>query len=182
MKVGMISPIAVDNKVHVINMTFEIFPEYFQTLVKTLKIMHPQNHELIRIGAEYDGGYVLIDNFYSNGIAYSFGIRDEISWDNEIADCGYQVFMYDMTIEDIPYHRPEFHFFREGIGGTKDPIQKLDTLENFIARNGHQNSRNMILKMDVEGAEWDFLETVKSETLAQFDQIVLEFHDRYRIS
>ena len=34
----------------------------------------------------------------------------------------------------------------------------------------------MILKMDVEGAEYDFLETVTPETLKQFDQIVFEFH------
>lgn len=30
--------------------------------------------------------------------------------------------------------------------------------------------------MDVEGAEWGFLESVKPETLAQFGQIAFEFH------
>lgn len=35
----------------------------------------------------------------------------------------------------------------------------------------------MILKMDVEGAEWSFLATVPSETLSKFDQMVFEFHD-----
>ena len=149
-------------------------------MVDALRLKRVKNYRLARAGRSYDGGYILIDNFYKNGIAYSFGIRDEISWDNDVANCGYQIFMYDMTINDLPYHRPEFHFFKEGIGGVKDPIQKLDTLENFIERNGHQNRRNMILKMDVEGAEWDFLETVKSETLKQFDQIVFEFHDLVR--
>ena len=53
----------------------------------------------------------------------------------------------------------------------------MNTLENFIKLNGHKDKSNMILKMDVEGAEWSFLSTVKSETLNQFDQMVFEFHD-----
>lgn len=45
-----------------------------------------------------------------------------------------------------------------------------------MAANGHADKSDMILKMDVEGAEWDFLKTVKSETLSRFDQMVFEFH------
>lgn len=89
----------------------------------------------------------------------------------------YNIFMYDMTIDKLPYENGKFHFFKEGIGGVKDESKLLDTLENFISRNGHENNSNMILKMDVEGAEWDFLETVSSDTLNKFEQIVFEFHD-----
>ncbi|MBR1421600.1 MAG: FkbM family methyltransferase [Selenomonadaceae bacterium] len=157
---------------------FEVIPEYFRTLVETLQIKRVKDYRLARAGDDHDGGYILIDNLDSQGgIAYSFGIEREISWDHDMAECGYQIFMYDMTIDDLPYHRPEFHFFQEGIGRELDLSQRLDTLENFIERNGHQNQRNMILKMDVEGAEWDFLETVKSETLMKFDQIIFEFHN-----
>ena len=156
---------------------FDIIPEYFCALVENLRMKRVKNFRLARAGSEGDGGYILIDNLDSRGgVAYSFGISNEVSFDDDLANCGYQIFMYDMTIDDLPKHRPEFHFFKEGIGRVRDPINHLDTLEHFIARNGHQNQRNMILKMDVEGAEWDFLETVKSETLAQFDQIVFEFH------
>ena len=56
----------------------------------------------------------------------------------------------------------------------------MHTLDYFIKRNGHENQSNMILKMDVEGAEWSFLSTVTSETLNQFDQMVFEFHDLVR--
>ncbi len=130
--------------------------------------------DFIRAGnPDFDGGYITIND---PRIAYSFGINQDVSWDNDMADLGYQIFMYDMTIVDLPKHRPEFHFFKEGIGYEKDPEQRLDTLENFIKRNGHENQRGMTLKMDVEGAEWDFLEQVSSETLGQFDQLIFEFH------
>ena len=35
----------------------------------------------------------------------------------------------------------------------------------------------MILKMDVEGAEWGFLERVSSEILSQFAQMTFEIHN-----
>lgn len=111
------------------------------------------------------------------GYAYSFGISNEISWDADMANRGYEVFMYDMTIDALPFEHEKFHFFKEGIGGKKDVEKSLDTLENFITRNGHEQNSNMILKMDVEGAEWDFLESVSSETLNKFNQMVFEFHD-----
>ena len=136
-----------------------------------------RNVNFFRAGnPDFDGGYVTINDPRVNKIAYSFGINQDVTWDNDMANLGYQIFMYDMTIEDLPYHRPEFHFFKQGIGEKFDPVQKLDTLEHFLQRNGHENQRNMTLKMDVEGAEWDFLEQVDSKTLEQFDQLIFEFH------
>ena len=120
----------------------------------------------------------MVDDFRKGGgIAYSFGISTEISWDFAMSQRGYDIFMYDMTIDGLPLESEVFHFFKEGIGGRKDVEKSLDTLENFINRNGHENNHDMILKMDVEGAEWDFLENVSSSTLNQFEQLVFEFHD-----
>ena len=90
---------------------------------------------------------------------------------------GYEIYQYDMTVDKPPQENEHFHFFKEGIGGVKDIEKSSDTLENFIKRNGHENQDNMILKMDVEGAEWEFLQTVSSEILSKFDQMVFEFHN-----
>lgn len=113
-------------------------------------------------------------------IAYSFGISDDVSWDLDMARRGYDIFMYDPTIDALPLSNDKFHFFKEGLLGIEVKEKSLNTLENFIKRNGHENKSNMILKMDVEGAEWSFLSTVSSETLSQFDQILFEFHDMTR--
>ncbi len=110
-------------------------------------------------------------------IAYSFGINDDVSWDLDMAQHGYDIFMYDPTINALPQEHERFHFFKEGILGVEVPEKSMHTLDYFIKRNGHENKSNMILKMDVEGAEWSFLSTVTSETLNQFDQMVFEFHD-----
>lgn len=85
--------------------------------------------------------------------------------------------MYDMTINGLPQNHSNFHFFKEGIADKKIVEKSLDTLENFVSRNGHENREDMILKMDVEGAEWDFLSTVPLDLLQKFDQMVFEFHN-----
>lgn len=149
--------------------------EFYERLRSLLKIKRVVGKNFVRVGKHNDGGYIMVDNF-QGGAAYSFGISDDVSWDKDIARRGYDVFMYDPTIDALPEENSRFYFFREGIAGVELKDKNLNTLENFIRRNGHENINNMILKMDVEGAEWSFLSTVSPETLSMFDQIVFEFH------
>lgn len=151
--------------------------EYYSRLQSLLKVSRVMDKSLIRLGKDNDGGYVMVDNFNSPGIAYSFGICDDVSWDYDMTKHGYDVFMYDMTIDSLPFDSQRFHFFKQGISGTEDQKASLDTLEHFVKRNGHWDNANMILKMDVEGAEWSFLSTVSAELLSKFDQMVFEFHN-----
>ena len=151
--------------------------KYYELLRERLKIKKVVGKNFVRLGRPNDGGYVMVDNFKPAGVAYSFGIKDDVSWDWDMAARGYNIFMYDPTIDALPQNHERFHFFKEGILGIEIKEKSMNTLENFIKLNGHENKEDMILKMDVEGAEWSFLSTVTSETLNQCDQIVFEFHD-----
>src|SRR5215207_3061731 len=51
----------------------------------------------------------------------------------------------------------------------------LDTLENQLTRNGDGANR-VVVKMDVEGAEWDTLLRAPAAVLERIDQLVLELH------
>lgn len=151
-------------------------PEYYSQLQDLLHIAKVEGHELVRIGRAHDGGYIMLDDFHEGGIAYSFGISGEISWDKDAASRGYDVFMYDHTIESLPEENSRFHFFKLGISDGRTQDELLKTLEYLIAQNHHEQEHNMILKMDVEGTEWGFLECVSSEVLKQFNQMTFEFH------
>ena len=154
---------------------------YYRELKNLLKLKHVKNFPFVRVGKANDGGYIMLDAFQKmgggGGIAYSFGISGDVSWDYDMVKRGYEIFMYDMTIDALPFQHKNFHFFKQGIGGTKNKEKLLDTLENFFEINGHGDKENLILKMDVEGAEWDFLNSVSSDLLNRFDQIVFEFHN-----
>lgn len=155
--------------------------DYYRELKELLKVKRVKDGDLIRVGlGGADGGYIMLKSFKDNGIAYSFGISNDVTWDNIMAEMGYDIYQYDHTINALPYERKEFHFFKEGISGIDSEEQPLKTLEYYLNRNKHLEEKNMILKMDVEGAEWDFLETVDSSILKQFDQIVFEMHNMVR--
>jgi hypothetical protein len=46
----------------------------------------------------------------------------------------------------------------------------------MLEQNGHSKKDQMLLKIDVEGAEWDVFDGMSSNTLAKFDQIIVEYH------
>lgn len=130
----------------------------------------------IRIGRNYDGGYVMVDDFSKCEAAYSFGISDDVSWDLDIAKRGIDVFLYDHTIEKLPIQNDNFHFFKTGVCGTSGENTNLKTLEEILTENGHIANKNLILKIDIEGAEWEVFSKTPSETIENFAQIVVEFH------
>ena len=130
----------------------------------------------ILLGDKYDGCYVLLDDFDNIKIAYSFGISKNIQFDKALADKGIDVFMYDHTINSLPYQNPKFHWKKLGLCGKKTFNNTLKNLESLIKENGHTNSKNMILKMDIEKWEWESLIDLNEETLNQFKYIAIEYH------
>lgn len=85
--------------------------------------------------------------------------------------------MYDHTIECVSGKNEKTHFFRKGLAGGGEHGNVLSTLQELLSSNGHNEEKNMILKIDIEGAEWEFLENVGEDVLRGFDQIVFELHE-----
>ncbi len=130
----------------------------------------------ILLGEKYDGCYVLLDDFKNIKIAYSFGISSNIQFDKALADKGIDIYMYDHTINSLPYENSKFHWKKIGICGVGKQYPDMKNLEELIKDNGHIQEKNMILKMDVEEWEWDSINTLKEYTLKQFKYIAIEFH------
>lgn len=154
--------------------------EYFKKIHEYIPLMEFEGMRLARLGGQNvgingDGGYVMNLPLSSSKIAYSFGINKDCSWDSRIADIGYDVFMYDHTISSLPYNRKEFHWEKTGLCG-KDKTENCLTLEELIRKNRHEGNSGMLLKIDIEGAEWDVFDSIESGTLDKFDQIAVEFH------
>lgn len=151
--------------------------EYVKELKELLKVKGVKNKDYIRVGGNGDGGYVMLDSFDRINCVYSIGVGAEIRFDEFFANRGLDVYMFDHTIDSIPSNDIHLHWNRVGICGSG--TQKFDdliTLDDMVGDFSSVNGNVAILKMDVEGFEWDVLSTVKSESLDIFDQIVMEFH------
>ena len=86
----------------------------------------------IRIGHNYDGGYILLDDFDNIKIAYSFGIANEISFEKSLANKNINVFMYDHTIVSLPYENPNFHWKKIGLSSEHSEDKNMKTLNEII--------------------------------------------------
>ena len=136
------------------------------------------NKQYVRIGRMNDGGYVMLDDIETNMKAYSFGICDDVSWDREMAErYGIDIYMYDHTITGLPEYHKKFHYFKAGISGKDDSMNHLFSIETILKNNAHTEETNLILKMDVEGAEYDFLESASPSIISNFKQMIFEFHN-----
>ena len=97
------------------------------------------NKTRILIGTIHDGSYVMLNDFKNIKFAYSIGIDGEIQFDKALADKGIDVYMYDHTINKLPYENEKFHWKKIGIGCKSDKSRKFKTLSDMIKNNGHLN-------------------------------------------
>ena len=132
--------------------------------------------ELKLIGPKHDGGYVLLNDMDNISIAYSIGIDHEISFDAALAEKNIDIYMYDHTINSLSSINPKFHWKKIGISGISNKKDFTKTLEEMLEENGHLNEKNMILKLDVEYAEWDALLDTPEDIFKKFKYITIEFH------
>ena len=128
------------------------------------------------IGNYSDGGYVLLDDLDDIKIAYSIGISNIISFDKDLADKGIDLFMYDHTIENLPFNHKKFHWQKIGLTSELHKNQNMKTIYELLKENGHLEEKNMILKIDIEGNEWDILNEIQDNILIKFKYIILELH------
>jgi hypothetical protein len=138
---------------------------------------HDLPHEKkIRIGDPGDGGYVLVDRLRPSQPVMSFGVGPSVSFDLDLAERGHSILLFDHTIGRLPEEHAGFTWFEEGVSGHADPAHRLFTLADHMAKLP-TGCDAPILKMDVEGAEWEVLTETSILLMRRFEQIVLELHN-----
>jgi hypothetical protein len=149
-------------------------------LLAAVRPIHLANCTFERFGHPHDGGYLMCANLMDQAkVAYSYGIDDRDEWGCDVSrQYHIAVHQYDCFDTRQPVcDRGQFIFHAECVGPKAEVIEKrpFDSLTDQINRNGDHGKR-LIVKMDVEGAEWDSLQATPDEVLAAMDQLVLEFH------
>jgi hypothetical protein len=134
----------------------------------------PLGFSKVRVGNDRgDGGYVMVDDWRDVVGALSIGIGGDVSWDVAIAERGIDVHQFDHTVSRPPVEHPRFYFRAIGVGDdSADPLYRsLEHIVREIPRGG-----DLLLKMDVEGAEWAALAAAPARVMERFAQIVIEVH------
>lgn len=138
------------------------------------------NCTLARIGGPNDGGYLMCANLLTGlESAYSYGIGGEDEWGCAVSRAHkVPVHQYDcFQLPDASCAGAIVRPNAECVGPAPGRIdgRPFDTLANQIARNGDRG-RRLVVKMDIEGAEWDTILATPDELLAAIDQMPMELH------
>lgn len=137
--------------------------------------LHPRTlkqEPLVRVGADGDGGYVMAQ-IQGPGTVVSIGVGADNSADVWFAEQGWRVVEWDPTISAPPVAHPGIAFHPVGLG--PEGVSQRLTLPAIVAASSLAGPA--ILMVDIEGDEylagcgWD------AESLAPFDQVVIELHD-----
>jgi len=134
-------------------------------------------YKKIRLGNNRDGGYVVLDDISKKSkVLYSYGISDDISFEEDFYKKypNNKIRLFDHTIEKICTTNPNFYFVKQGLATEK--TEELNTIENHINSFGDAEIKNKTLKIDIEWNEWNFFENINETTHRDLDQILCEFH------
>lgn len=133
------------------------------------------NKELIRIGAEEDGGYLLPDDLEGVTACFSPGVSIESHFEMTLADQGIRSFLADYSVEAPALDHSLFDFEKKFIGlSSADHVM---TLDEWVTDKVGSDASDMILQMDIEGAEYEVLCDASSELMNSFRIIIIEFHN-----
>jgi hypothetical protein len=151
-----------------------------EAILAELQPVALKNCTFKRFGSANDGGYLMCENLIEPlDAAYSYGVGTNDDWGCEMSR-RYHVPVYEYDCFDPA--RPTCNggrlvFHNECVGNRTGNTDShfFDTLENQIKKNG-DIGRHVIIKMDIEGAEWDSLLAAPDELLASIPQIAMEMH------
>ncbi|KAK2706342.1 hypothetical protein QYM36_016393 [Artemia franciscana] len=117
-----------------------------------------------------------------NCLVYSFGVKDNWSFEDALMEYGCEVHGFDPTIEE-PEQTGERRFIFHKIGlQAKDKVNTkgwhMKSLRSIMTLLGHGNRIIDVIKMDIEQSEYEAAPNmIDSGVTAQIKQIALETHN-----
>ena len=132
--------------------------------------------DLIRVGGNNDGGYLVPDDLVGIKHCFSAGVGDVSSFELDCLHRGIPSFLADYSVDAPPTELAGCEFSKKFVGAVNN--DQFMTLDRWVAESlvGERDS-DLLLQMDVEGAEYETLLSTTSETLKRFRIMVVEFHN-----
>ena len=150
-------------------------------LLGLMRKLQPKNcgRDLIRIGGDADGGYLIPNDLEGIDYCFSPGVSSVSEFENQLADLGVKSFMADYSVDAPPIRRPEFTFDKKFLGASdRDMYFTLATWKEKYLENYHGD---LLLQMDIEGFEYEVILNTPDSLLNQFRIITIEFHEMDRL-
>lgn len=150
-------------------------PEKVKTLIKSLR-PYKTEHELNRFGGVTDGGYLIPNDIQGISACFSPGVHKVSEFELDCIKAGMKVYMADKSVDkpnlNVPAHK--YNFIKKFIGCFND--EDFITMDSWVNGSGMEPDAELILQMDIEGAEYSSILNMSEALMKRFRIIVIEFH------
>jgi hypothetical protein len=138
--------------------------------------LHPKDVgiELIRMGPQGDGGYLIPDDLEGIGACFSPGVSTVSDFELGCAQRGMQVYLADYSVDGPATPHDSFSFIKKFVGATTS--EQFITLNDWVQQSDIAPDVDLILQMDIEGFEYETLLSIPDDLMKRFRIIVIEFH------
>jgi hypothetical protein len=131
---------------------------------------------LERWGSDSDGGYVVPADLMSNAtVLVTGGVADDVQFEAEVAlrAPGIRIGLFDHTISKAPSHAPANAVWHKlGLGSAPNCI----SLEAATELSGATSEDQIVIKIDIEYAEWELIESTSDDFWDRVTVLIVEMH------
>jgi hypothetical protein len=132
---------------------------------------------LVRIGSNEDGGYLLPNDFMGITVCFSPGVEFNSSFEESLFRLtGITSHLADFSVEGPPSGYKPKSFLKKFLGPVSN--HEYTTLHEWVlAQDEWHSPGDFILQCDIEGGEYLTLLAAPDEVLSRFRIIVIEVHN-----
>ncbi|MVN22754.1 FkbM family methyltransferase [Mucilaginibacter arboris] len=149
--------------------------ERVKTLIEKLFPVNTDK-ELIRVGPNRDGGYLVPDDLKNIKACFSPGVDVMSEFEKACFDLGMELFLADKSVEkpNLDLDPSSYHFLKKYIGCTDNA--DFITLDSWV--NSYDlGESDLLLQMDIEGAEYPSIINASPALINRFRIMIFEFHN-----
>lgn len=134
------------------------------------------NKDLIRLGPNGDGGYLIPDDLDGVKACFSPGVDKISDFEQDCLNLGMKVYMADKSVDkpNLNVVPDRYDFIKKHIGcmNNSDFITLDEWVNSFLLKE----DEDLLLQMDIEGGEYYSLINLSDSLLKRFRILVIEFH------
>jgi hypothetical protein len=148
-----------------------------ESLQRLLEKLHPisSGFDLIRLGPNGDGGYLVPDDLEGIEACFSPGVSDQSGFEKDCADFGMKVFLADRSVDQPAETHDLFNFTKKHIGIVRG--DGFMTMDDWVEKSLPDSDSDLLLQMDIEGYEYETILGISEDLIRRFRVMVIEFHD-----
>lgn len=129
----------------------------------------------LRIGGNEDGGYCIPNSLSEIECFFSPGYGGIKTFEDELALKNIPSYICDGSYQSIDALLGMQYFVQKNIAAYDG--RNCVSLQTLIEESKFSRSHNLGLQMDIEGDEYEILDSLETTILQKFQMLLIEFHD-----